>query len=609
MTTATITRPTATGQLAATPAFMIDGAGTLDRDDAIRLETAPDGTRTLTVYVADLTQAIGADPTLLETALQRGATRYRAAGAVARMLPTEAEAACTLAEGETRAVIAIRLPLDEHGMPGPADISRDLLADAVALTHDQAAWAGKERKNQHHRALSALRQVAETLFRARLGATSAFYDFNKGVYVDEDGKLVKVKPAHIVGHLIVQECMIAANRAVAEWALQRDVPVIYRNHAAASGAAPAAVHLEDLSAALHSDDPGELTSWLARAELTGRRATYGAFPRGHHALALPAYCHATSPLRRAADLLTQRAITAQIEGRPAPFTAADVAGFCERLTVVIAEAKASDTEATRTRAHETARAVLDQGANYPAMTVNRFFMLVKRASKEGIASPGFLAEVQRRADGGLLELRDLYHLLLLPTGGEWLTAKTACLAQVARTPEQAVSLVAMHATTRGVDAPAYRSESAGPPHEPVFGVVGQVADADGAAVIGAARLASSKKAAQAQAALSVLAKLAGVPDPSRDLAALAAVVTKPSAAPAANTMQALNHARMAGRLLDVQWAVGEGAPQEGRPVFNALLTAHRPDGTRVEATGSGGTKKAAKAAAAAELMKREGGES
>lgn len=76
-----------------------------------------------------------------------------------------------------------------------------------------------------------------------------------------------------------------------------------------------------------------------------------------------------------------------------------------------------------------------------------------------------------------------------------------------------------------------------------------------------------------------------------------------------NPMQALNHARMAGRLRDVQWAVGDGEPQDGRPVFNALLTVRRPDGTQVQAGGAGGTKKAAKAAAAAELMKREGGAS
>ncbi len=594
----------------APPAFMIDGAGTLDRDDAIRLECASDVSRTLTVHVADLTDALAADPCLVETALRRGASRYRRHEAVSTMLPREVEAACTLAEGEVRPVITVRLPLDAHGMPGPAQVLRDKLADAVALTHEQAARAVKDHEDPHHAALSALREVAETLFRARLGATSAFYDFARGVFVDEDGALVKVKPAHIVGHLIVQECMVAANRAVAEWALAGDVPILYRNHVTASGAAPAAVHLEDLSAALQSEDPDELTLWLRRAELTGRRARYDAFPRGHHGLGIPVYCHVTSPLRRAADLLSQQAIAAHLDQSPAPFTADDVAGFCERLTVVIAQAKAEDGTAARQQAHQIARAILDHGANYQRMSTDRFFMLVKRATKEGIAAPGFLTEVGRRADAGMLELRDLYHLLLLPGGEQWAAAKQACLAQVARAPQQAVTLVAMHAATRGVEPPVYRHEEAGPAHQLVFAVVGQVAAADGSLVTGAVRLASTKKAAQAQTALSVLAQLAGVPDPSQDLAASAAAVrpAAPSAAAAAKTrpvdaMQALNHARMTRQLVDVYWTVGEGDPRGGPPMFHAQLTCRLPDGTRVESHGSGGTKKAAKAAAAAELVR------
>jgi len=589
-----------------TVAYMIDGAGTRDRDDAIRLEIASDGPRALTVYVADLTDAITADPGLTELAFTRGASRYRGHAAVETMLPPDVEAACTLAQGEVRPVIEVRMPLDACAVPGPALVSRGKLADAVALTHDEVAEAVRRPDDPHHGSLCALRGVAEALFRARLGATSAFYDFQRGVFVDEDGALVRVKPARIVGHLIVQECMVAANRAVATWAVENDVPVIYRNHVAASGAAPAAVHLEDLSAALESEDPDELALWLRRAELTGRRATYGAFPRGHHGLGAAVYCHATSPLRRAADMVSQQAMVAYLDGRPALFTQEQVAGFCDRLTVVIAQAKAADGAAARVAAHEIARGILDHGADYPKMTASRFFALVKRATKEGVASPGFLAEVCRRADADLLELRDLYHLLLLPSGSEWVAAKAACLAQVCRRVDWAVSLVAMHAVTRGVDPPVYRDESAGPSHAPVFVVAGCVGDAAGVLVQGAARSASTKKAAQAQAALSVLAVLAGVPDPSGDLVdSTVSVVESPRAGAAAcdNPMQALNHARMTGRLREVEWKVTAGMARAGTAglVFDAVLTARWGD-VVVEGRGSGGSKKVAKAQAAAELM-------
>jgi ribonuclease R len=588
-----------------TPAFMIDGPSTVDRDDAIRLEENPDGTRTLIVYVADLTAALDTDPGLLGVALDRGASQYRRQVAVETMLPDDVQAACTLAEDTARPVLEIRLPLDPAGVVGDAVLGRSVLSGAVALSHEQAAFAVADRRHPHHKPLTALREVAEALFRARYGASSAFYDFTRGVFVDEDGALVKVKAAHVVGHLIVQEAMIAANRAVAEWAIREDVPIMFRNHAAAVSAPPAAVHLEDLSAALRSDDPAELATWLARAELTGRRARYDAYPREHHGLGIPAYCHSTSPLRRAADLITQRSIVARLDGRAAPFTVEDVAGFSERLTVVIAEAKSASSTASRERAHEQARQILDQGADYSRMSAARFFALVKRATKEGIASPGFLTEVTRRADTDMFELRDLYHLILLPTGTEWLAAKSACLAQVSRHPEHAVSLVAMWAQTRGVEQPAYSHSAAGPSHRPAFTASGAVAGRDGVQVSGAARTAASKGSAQAQAALSLLAALAGVPDCSTD----AAIPIEPASEPKQPTLtgdplRALNHARNTGLLSRVEWVVQQGAAADGQPLFDAHLTAQRRPGAAVEGRGRAATKKAAKAAAAADLVDR-----
>lgn len=586
------------------PAFMVDGPGTVDRDDAIRIDTAEDGSRTLAVFVADVTGAIDADPGVLELALSRGATIYRRQIAVQAMLPPEIERAYTLAEGEARRALAIRMPLGEDGLPGDPVIERCVLEHAVALTHQDAGIAVKDRRHPHHKALLELRKVAEVLFRARYGSACAFYDLHRGVFVDEDGKVVKVRASHVVGHLIVQEAMIAANRAIAEWAVHADVPIIFRNHAAAVTAPPPAVQLEDLSAALRSDDPDALGSWMARAELTGRLARYDAYPRGHHGLAIPVYTHATSPLRRAADLITQHAIVAHLEGRDAPYAAETIAGFCERLTVVVAEARAAGSEAARKLAHETARRILDADAAYRSMTTARFFALIKRATKEGISSLGFLAEVARRADADLLEQRDLYHLLLLPSGVQWTAAKTACLGQVGRAPENAVSLVAMYTVTRGVAQPAYRSSDAGADHRKTFTVTAEVVGADGSQITGAARTAATKKSARGQAALSLLALLAGVPDPSADLAAPEPVVAPEPASVAVDgdAFAVLNRARQLKQLGDVGEKFEQLTSPTGAALFAAHLTARLAAGGTIEGRGMASTKKAAKALAAAHLV-------
>ena len=130
------------------PAFMVDGPGTVDRDDAIRIDTAEDGSRTLAVFVADVTGAIDADPGVLELALSRGATIYRRQIAVQAMLPPEIERAYTLAEGEARRALAIRMPLGEDGLPGDPVIERCVLEHAVALTHQDAGIAVKDRRHR-----------------------------------------------------------------------------------------------------------------------------------------------------------------------------------------------------------------------------------------------------------------------------------------------------------------------------------------------------------------------------------------------------------------------------------------------------------------------------
>lgn len=599
------------------PAYMIDGPSTVDRDDAIRLETDEDGTRTLTVYIADLTAAVDADPTLLGAALERGATIYRRQIAIDPMLPGEVEAAHALVGNAARPALIVSVAFDADAVPGPAEVTRGELPGGVALTYEQAATAVLNRADSHHRNLALLRALAEQLFRRRYGASSAFYDLAHGVFVNEDGVLVKVRISHAIGHLIVQECMIAANQAIAEWAVERDVPIVFRNHMAAATAPPAAVHLADLSVALRSEDPNELALWLTRAEQTGRRARYDAYPRGHHGLDVPVYTHATSPLRRAADLLTQRAIVAHLEGRPAPCTAEELAGMCERLTVVTAENAAASSEARRERAHALARAILEQDTDYHALSPGKFFDLVKRATKEGIASVRFLAEVERRAAGGRLGLRDLYHLLLLPTGEEWAGAKKACLAQVAGSPHDAVSLVAMYAQARGA-APVYQQMPTGTLRTPRFTVVGSLADAAGSRARGAARTGPNKAGAQAQAALSLLAALVGASDPSSDLEAKAparaVAAPRPAKAPdlaeapapqpsfSGSAAEIVNRACQTRALTDVAWTWGTSV-QDERLMFEACVTAYA-SGTALEAHGKAAAKKLAKARAVQALAEQ-----
>jgi ribonuclease R len=143
-------------------------------------------------------------------------------------------------------------------------------------------------------------------------------------------------------HKMIEECMIAANVQAARFLTKRKIPALYRVHAPppvekyddllqflkefklkmppADEVTPA-----DFSALLkkvHDRPEAELIqSVLLRAQ---SMAVYHPENQGHFGLALDAYAHFTSPIRRYPDLLVHRAIRyALTRGKPADYVYSD----------------------------------------------------------------------------------------------------------------------------------------------------------------------------------------------------------------------------------------------------------------------------------------------
>ena len=156
-----------------------------------------------------------------------------------------------------------------------------------------------------------------------------------------------------LAHRVVEDAMLAANRAVAEALSASGLPAVYRNHEPPPPQDEAS--LRDLFATfgLGEADPrarsggrkrgrsggreGDATDagpgWIAAAlkQAHGRReerlvnqtvlramtqARYGADCRGHFALAFSHYTHFTSPIRRYADLVVHRALQQLVAADP-----------------------------------------------------------------------------------------------------------------------------------------------------------------------------------------------------------------------------------------------------------------------------------------------------
>ncbi|MFB7865525.1 MULTISPECIES: RNB domain-containing ribonuclease [Streptomyces] len=592
------------------PAVMIDRPGSVDRDDAIGVERVDDGWR-LTVYVADVASGVEPGSAVDREAFTRRESAYGGWRGTQKMLPEPVEARLTLAEGRACPAIAIRVHVLADGQVGNVDIERATVSGLVALSHSQAAEAVRNRAHPLHEVLREAAAMSEVLLarRRRQGAL-ALYDLLSGWATSEDGVVVRLASyERTVGYKIVQECMIAANTALASWAAERDLPLLFRNHAAGRVAAPRQTLLDDLDVAFADGSAARLEALRERTLMTLKAAEYAPFMGGHWGLNLPGYLHATSPLRRYADLVVQRVISSHLDGDDSPYGEDALAAIAETLTTGARQDREAERDSRKSAAHSAARrGAAATEADYTGLDAQAFHALLKRGCKEDIAGAPLVAETARRAAEGQLAALELQMVLLVAGGPGWEAGRTACLNAIAATPETAVSILSAHAQVNSLPPVEFTVQTFGQAPTTVFAAQASWL-AGGSPVEGARRSASTKKAARHQAALSLLAALTDLPDPSLDLAQPASKAAQsPSAEPDAETVEGrspisvLNEYQQVKVISGLKFTMSAEGPSH-LPTFTCSAQAAR-DGETVLASASASTKAAAKTAAAAGLLER-----
>jgi ribonuclease R len=176
--------------------------------------------------------------------------------------------------------------------------------------------------------LQRLERVYEALAAARAKRGAIDFDLPETkIVLDERGKVASVRAVErLTTHKLIEECMIAANVESAKRLKKARIPGLYRVHEQ-----PDEERLDELVLFLQSFGytlsspkkiaPKEINRIIERvagkpeAELVEtvvlrsmKQARYQPANVGHFGLALPAYAHFTSPIRRYPDLLVHRAI-------------------------------------------------------------------------------------------------------------------------------------------------------------------------------------------------------------------------------------------------------------------------------------------------------------
>ena len=418
--------------LRSVPLVTIDGEDAKDFDDAVWCEPNRDGFR-LIVAIADVSHYVRPG-TPLDDEAQLRATSVYFPGFVVPMLPeTLSNGICSLNPKVDRLCFCCDMQVGRDGIVTSGKFYEAVMHSHARLTYTDV-WnaVGEGIPDDDHDAALAkigtllpqvqrLHQLYKVLDKAR--AKRGAIEFESGeVRFVLDAKGVVTQAGMLQrndAHKLIEECMIAANVQAALFLLESHIPAPYRDHDKPPESKYA--DLEEFLKEFHlrlppwakvkpkdfrnllekireRPDATLLESVILRSQSL---AVYAPDNIGHFGLALEAYAHFTSPIRRYPDLLVHRAIKhALAGGKP---------GSYQYSPHEMAALSLQCSERSR-RADEAQREVDER---YRAAWMESHVGKEFDGSISGVTSFGLFVELDESKVNGLVHVtqlpRDFYH--------------------------------------------------------------------------------------------------------------------------------------------------------------------------------------------------------
>jgi len=358
------------------PIVTIDGETARDFDDAVYVERREGGGWLLQVHIADVAHYVHPESPLDRESRLRGNSVYFIDRAVPMLPEALSNGMCSLKPREERLVMSAIMHFDPAGHMLNSWMVQGVIRSAERMTYtnvnkvltgDPEMTARYSQLNHHFRAMKGL----ALLLNARR-AENGSIDFDlpeRVIEFDDQQHMTGVsRSERNTAHRIIEEFMLAANRAVAHYLLGRGIKALHRVHEKPDGRK--VLEFEELARAFgyslgvenlhqrevtvrHGKVPaparaGRLDSYgkgrerQQRIALPGtdiaitpqhyqrlvekisgkteerilsylmlrslKQARYAADPLGHFALGFDEYTHFTSPIRRYPDLIVHRVL-------------------------------------------------------------------------------------------------------------------------------------------------------------------------------------------------------------------------------------------------------------------------------------------------------------
>lgn len=319
--------------LRALPFVTIDGEDAKDFDDAVYCVEKPKGGFQLYVAIADVSHYVSVGSALDKEAARRGNSVYFP-GKVVPMLPEAlSNGICSLNPKVDRLCMVVEMSITADGKISRSRFFRAVIFSQARLTYNQVnEWKIQGQADEAHAALwpmiNTLYTLYDILYQCRKARGAMDFDTTETKIVfDEQRKIQKIVPLiRNDAHRLIEECMLAANMATANFLQKAQIPTLYRVHAAPEadkitalrkflgemglqlmgGKKPQPKDFQKTMLSIGERPEKQLIETVMLRSL--KQAQYIESNEGHFGLAYSAYTHFTSPIRRYPDLLIHRAV-------------------------------------------------------------------------------------------------------------------------------------------------------------------------------------------------------------------------------------------------------------------------------------------------------------
>ncbi|MEI6146201.1 MAG: ribonuclease R [Methylococcales bacterium] len=316
------------------PLVTIDGEDARDFDDAVFCKKTPKGWKLL-VAIADVSHYVQVNSELDKEAKNRSTSVYFPEQVIPMLPEILSNGLCSLNPHVDRLCMVCELIIDDEGK-----VTRSKFYDAVMCSHARLTYTevakmlvdGDVALAEKHNALMPHLRELYALYKAmriqrELRGAMDFDTQETRIVFAKDRKIDKIIPVvRNDAHKLIEEFMITANSAAARFLNAKKIPKLLRIHEGPSadkllnlktflgelglkfggGTSPTPLDYMHLVDSVKDRPDAHLIQTVLLRSMS--QAVYSPDLKGHFGLALDAYAHFTSPIRRYPDLLVHRAI-------------------------------------------------------------------------------------------------------------------------------------------------------------------------------------------------------------------------------------------------------------------------------------------------------------